>query len=90
MTGGAGGTSSSSMFSSTELVETSSVDSSCSDSDTFASSEGDPKKEASTESTSSSPVGSRTVAYRGEVTDGQRIMVSSGIYAVNGQLVRVR
>lgn len=30
------------------------------------------------------------VAYRGEVTDGQRIMVSSGIYAVNGQLVRVK
>lgn len=30
------------------------------------------------------------VAYRGEVTDGRRIMVSSGIYAVNGQLVRVK
>lgn len=30
------------------------------------------------------------VAYRGEVTDGQRIMVPSGIYAVNGQLVRVK
>ena len=30
------------------------------------------------------------VAYRSEVTDGQRIMVSSGIYAVNGQLVRVK
>lgn len=30
------------------------------------------------------------VAYRGEVTDGQRIMLSSGIYAVNGQLVRVK
>ena len=30
------------------------------------------------------------VAYRGEVTDGQRIMVSSDIYAVNGQLVRVK
>ena len=30
------------------------------------------------------------VAYRSEVTDGQRIMVPSGIYAVNGQLVRVK
>ena len=30
------------------------------------------------------------VAYRSEVTDGQRIMVLSGIYAVNGQLVRVK
>ena len=30
------------------------------------------------------------VAYRGEVTDGQRIMVSSGIYAVDGPLVRVK
>ncbi|WP_455635130.1 hypothetical protein, partial [Parabacteroides sp.] len=30
------------------------------------------------------------VAYRGEATDGQRIMVPSGIYAVNGQLVRVK
>ena len=30
------------------------------------------------------------VADRGEVTDGQRIMVPSGIYAVNGQLVRVK
>lgn len=30
------------------------------------------------------------VTYRGEVTDGQRIMVPSGIYAVNGQLVRVK
>ena len=30
------------------------------------------------------------VAYRGEVTDGQRVMVPSGIYAVNGQLVRVK
>lgn len=30
------------------------------------------------------------VAYRGEVTDGQRIMVPSGIYAVNDQLVRVK
>ncbi|WP_455635431.1 hypothetical protein [Parabacteroides sp.] len=30
------------------------------------------------------------VAYRGEVTDGRRIMVPSGIYAVNGQLVRVK
>lgn len=30
------------------------------------------------------------VAYRGEATDGQRIELPSGIYAVNGQLVRVK
>lgn len=30
------------------------------------------------------------VAYRGEATDGQRILLPSGIYSVNGQLVRVK
>ena len=30
------------------------------------------------------------IAYKGIATDGQRIMVPAGIYAVNGQLVRVK
>lgn len=30
------------------------------------------------------------IAYKGMATDGQRIMVPTGIYAVNGQLVRVK
>ncbi|WP_455624912.1 hypothetical protein [Parabacteroides sp.] len=30
------------------------------------------------------------VAYRGKATDGQRILVPAGIYAVNGQLFRVK